>query len=175
MSLEDKVKVNSFDLARKMHELYREYKCDHELPEYEDLAAKIEQLDLEMRQEIGLYLEDAVLYQVTPQEIMQEGIKVPFTQKCLMLYSFTLIGAVSYASTKLPESEVKEKKGFKFWGYAVFGGLKTLPAAVKEAFKSTEAEAKMLSDYHNAHAKSYFSQFKAGIEKQLTLLEHKWN
>ena len=38
MTLEEKVEINSFDLARKMHELYKEYNCEQELPEYEDLA-----------------------------------------------------------------------------------------------------------------------------------------
>lgn len=178
MSLEDKVEINSFDLARKMHELYREYKCDHELPEYEDLAAKIELAEPWMRRFLDQTLDSYLVHPISLHEA-KELVSDSFMQKILQLYGIVFLQGTEYMTDKegrKKEGDDKKRSGFTGLYRTIISGVKNVPAAFKAVFlRSNEERAKEVMNYHNIDARKRFEQFKAEVNYEFAQMEHKWN
>ncbi len=65
------------DLAKRLHELYKRYEYEHELPVHDDLVAKLEQMKPRRREAIQSSLDQGMMYPIDSYEkaekIMDEG------------------------------------------------------------------------------------------------------
>ncbi|MEK6900088.1 MAG: hypothetical protein AABX05_03105 [Nanoarchaeota archaeon] len=116
--------------------------------------AKLENVSPIMHEATKTWLEREQLYPIS-EEQAKDLAKRPLSEKVKMLYAFTLIGAVNYADQKNEEQEGS-------WFDLIYGGLRALPSAFKEAIKGVDPQE--LMENHNNYAKQYFKSAKRNFD-----------
>ncbi len=79
----------SENLADRLRALYQTYNCEHELPEHQDLVAKLESAGSEVRDSFQVELGKG---EVDP--ICYEEAKLPLSKKIMLLYATAMLGGI---------------------------------------------------------------------------------
>ena len=145
------------NLAERLRSLYQTYHCEAELPN--DLAAKLDAVEPEVYEAIQFELGCDYIYPKSKEELREEEEKIPLHSRFMLLCVLTVAGGGFYAEEKY-DRENKKKESFPFFLHAVYGALKSLPAAIGATFaKPGQKEV----EEHNEEAAQIFKGFKNNV------------
>ena len=156
-----KTPTETEDLVQRVCNLYKVHGCEDELPAQEDLVAKLEKVSPTVYEATKIVLNREQLYPISEQQA-RDLVKIPLTERIKTLYAFTLIGADNYAYQKSEENQEQDRMS---WVQLIYGGLRALPSAFKEAIK--ELDPQELMENHNQHAREYFERAKRNFNHYL--------
>lgn len=154
-------RTESEDLAERLRSLYQLYHCESELPNYDDLVAKLDSTKPKIIDGIKTELNRDCVYPISYERALQ-STKQTFTQKLISGFVIASVEGVEYAVSEFHKNK-REPNDFLLKLYALYGGIKNLPSSVRRAFLSREeeeAEAKELMEEHNKNVAQCFKGFK---------------
>ena len=152
--------TSSEDLAQRLRSLYKTYECENELPAHDDLVARLDSVEVEVREATKIELDRGYVYPISIKEAKGEA-RMPLSERIKTLYAFTFIGAVSYAEQKCVEKD-QPCEGSFFFSRVVYGSLRAFPSALGEALRNLDPKEVMES--HNYGAKKYFDIAKRNVK-----------